>query len=131
MSSLRILIVDDDRDAADSLAELLSVMGHEAQKAYDGPTALVLAADFQPALILLDLCMPYMSGFEVARKLRAMGAPFTIAAITGHGQQADVDRCLKEGFDHHILKPAAPSDIQTLIDSVDCPADSQYPSRSP
>lgn len=116
----RVLVVDDQRDCADSLTDLLCVMGHDAKVAYDGPSALAIAATFQPSYILLDIGMPGMDGYAVARHLRATGLECILIAVTGYGQPQDVQRCLAEGFDFHILKPAAPSDIAALI----CPAKS-------
>jgi CheY-like chemotaxis protein len=103
----RILIVDDNADAADSLAMLLRLKGHQTFVANDGPAALVLARDQEPEIIILDLGMPLMDGYEVARRLSANGKPerLVLAALTGWGQEADRRRSEEAGFDVHLVKP--------------------------
>lgn len=118
---MHILIVDDNPDAADSLGQLVHLMGHEAHLAYDGPTALQVVDVIRPALILLDLAMPRMDGYRVVQHMRGSGVQCTIVALTGYGQASDVARCLSEGFDYHLLKPAAPSDIRELVELVSHP----------
>jgi signal transduction histidine kinase len=103
----RILVVDDNRDAAESLAALLTLLGHEVSQAHDGPAALELARTLVPDLILLDIGMPGMSGYEVARTLR--GAPeasaVTLIALTGYGSADDRRESREAGFDGHLVKP--------------------------
>jgi signal transduction histidine kinase len=105
--SHRILVVDDNRDAAESLAALLALLGHEVAQAYDGPAALELARTQDPDLILLDIGMPGMSGHEVARQLRlapeARGV--TLIALTGYGSADDRRASQEAGFDGHLVKP--------------------------
>jgi CheY-like chemotaxis protein len=104
---LRILVVDDSHDAADSLALLLTVLGYRVRTAYDGPAALDVAGTFLPQIAFLDLGLPGMDGFEVARRLRERPASrgAVLIACTGFGQEADRRRCQEAGFDHFLLKP--------------------------
>ena len=116
-ASLRIMIVDDNRDAADSLASLLELDGHETQVAYNGDTALKRAPQFRPALVLLDIGLPGMDGYEVARQLRA--APATAAAglvaVTGYGRVEDERRTRDAGFDAHLVKPIDLACLERII----------------
>lgn len=113
----RVLVVDDNRDAADSLAALLRLQGHAARIAYDGPAGLAAAAEFAPDVVLLDLGMPGMDGYEVARRIRA--APglrgVALAALTGWGQPEDRRRTAAAGFDHHLVKPVEPAALEKLL----------------
>ncbi len=104
---LRILVIDDNRDGADFLAEVLSEMGHEVAVAYDGPSGLATAASFRPELALVDIGLPIMDGYEVARRLRAEPGleGLTLVAVTGYGQKADRERALRQGFAEHLTKP--------------------------
>jgi PAS domain S-box-containing protein len=104
----RVLIVDDNVDAADLLAETLDVLGHETRVAYDGPSALGLAESFAPDVALLDIGLPVMDGFELAGKLRHLLAarqPLRLIALTGYGQASDRLRSERAGFDDHLIKP--------------------------
>lgn len=103
----RILVVDDNVDAANSLRILLSLEGHEVQVTHDGPAALALAESFQPAAILLDIGLPRMDGYEVARRLRKQpgSKDVLLVALTGYGQDDDRRRCLEAGFNVHFVKP--------------------------
>jgi PAS domain S-box-containing protein len=115
--SLRILVVDDNRDAADSLGMLLAVSGHETRIAYDGASALALAEDYRPEIVLLDLGMPGMDGYEVARRLRARpwGHELLLVALTGWGQEDDRRRTRQAGFDHHFTKPVDPDELDRVL----------------
>jgi signal transduction histidine kinase len=117
----RVLVVEDNRDAADSLAAVLELFGAEVRVASDGREALELNRDFRPALILLDLGMPDMDGYEVARRIRAEPSADrpTIVALTGWGQESDRRRTSSEGFDHHLVKPVEPRSLQQLLASVE------------
>jgi len=109
----RILVVDDNRDAADSLGMLLAVLGAEVRIARDGAEALREFSAYEPSIVLLDIGMPGMDGYEVARRIRS-GFPerrAAIVALTGWGQEADRLRAREAGFDHHLVKPA---DVETL-----------------
>lgn len=113
----RILVIDDNVDAADSLAALLRVRGHEVRTAYGGQSGLDQAADFRPDLVLLDLGMPQMDGFEVARRIRSMegGAEITLIAVSGWGQPADRERTKAAGFDFHLTKPMEEAELQPAL----------------
>jgi signal transduction histidine kinase len=114
-AGLRILIVDDNADAAELLGEWLRTLGHTTRIAFDGPRALESAAQFQPHLALLDLGLPVMDGFEVARALkevRGLGA-ISLIAVTGYGQELDRQRTRAAGFEEHLVKPI---DLERLRD---------------
>jgi PAS domain S-box-containing protein len=112
LASHRILVVDDNLDAADTLVLLLESHGAHARAAYGGPAALASLAAFAPDVVLLDLDMPDMDGFDVARAIRAEGNRHVrVVALTGWGQQADRARTRAAGFDHHLTKPV---DLDTL-----------------
>lgn len=103
----KILIVDDNADAADMLAELLTLTGHNVQTAYTGMQALDVTAQFGPEIIFLDIGLPDLSGYEVATRLRALpnAQAFTLIALTGYGQDHDRQNALASGFDDHFAKP--------------------------
>ena len=112
----RILVVDDSADAAESLALLLRMKGHEVSVAYDGPRAVELAETERPAVMLLDIGLPGMDGYEVCRRLRAGGLSDTfIVAMTGYGQDSDRERSLQAGFDGHTVKPVAMEELMRVI----------------
>jgi DNA-binding response OmpR family regulator len=118
MDSRRILVVDDNADAADSLGMLLQVRGDEVRVAYDGLAALELAGEFKPEIVLLDIGMPKISGYDVARRLRQeRGDSIFIIAISGWGQDEDRKRARDSGFDHHFTKPVDFEALLALIDS--------------
>jgi CheY-like chemotaxis protein len=113
----RVLVVDDNRDAADSLAMLLSMHGYSVEVAGDGSMALERAADFQPEIMLLDIGMPGLNGYELARRIRQQpwGGATRLAAITGWGQAEDKARAQAAGFDHHLTKPVDPAEVLALV----------------
>jgi CheY-like chemotaxis protein len=113
----RILIADDVRDIADSLALLLEDMGHEVHVAYDGEQALRMAQDLLPHVVLLDLGMPKVHGYDVCRALRAApwGVDMTVIAQTGWGQENDRRLTLEAGFDHHVTKPVQADALVALF----------------
>jgi PAS domain S-box-containing protein len=113
----RILVVDDNRDAADTMAMMLELMGHEARTAYDGLEALETADSFRPTVVLLDIGMPRMNGYEVASHIRQKpwGKGATLIAITGWGQETDKRRALEAGFDHHLTKPVEAATLEKLF----------------
>jgi signal transduction histidine kinase len=113
----RILIADDNRDSAETLAALLRMEGHEVTSVHDGPVALSAFIDVKPDVALLDIGMPGLTGYEVARKMRqsASGASLTLIAITGWGQDIDKERAYAAGFDHHLTKPVDPHRLAELL----------------
>jgi CheY-like chemotaxis protein len=117
----RILIVDDNRDAADSLGVILTILGADVRVAHDGPGALEAFEAYDPAVVLLDIGMPGMDGYEVARRIRT-GFPdrgAAIVAVSGWGQEQDFRRTQEAGFDHHLVKPAEIGALQALLTSLD------------
>ncbi len=116
----RVLIVDDNADAAESLAVLLSLSGHDTRMAYDGEAAMTVAAEFRPDVVFLDIGMPKLDGHETARRMRAepWGKAMVIVALTGWGQSEDRRRSKDAGFNHHLVKPADPSVVSKLIESL-------------
>jgi PAS domain S-box-containing protein len=118
--TLRVLIVDDNRDAADSLNLLLASMGQNVYVAYDGQSAIAAAKTFKPDVILLDIGMPQMSGYEVARALRADAdaAHSALVAVTGWGQEADRERAKEAGFTHHFVKPISEEALRLILVEV-------------
>jgi CheY-like chemotaxis protein len=116
----RILVVDDNVDSADSMAILLSLDGHEVRVAFDGPTALAAAAEFSPQAVLLDIGLPGMDGYEVARRLRERteNRNILLVAITGYGQDEDRIRSKEAGFDHHLVKPVDPDILSRVLEAL-------------
>jgi signal transduction histidine kinase/CheY-like chemotaxis protein len=116
-SSLRILVVDDNEDAAELLAEGLRESGHQVSTAFAGPQALELARDLHPNTVLLDIGLPGMDGYELATRLRETlsQAPPRLIAITGFGQEADRLRSRAAGIDHHLAKPVDLSELESLL----------------
>jgi CheY-like chemotaxis protein len=113
----RILVVDDNRDAADSLCMLLKARGHEVRVAYDGLEAVGAAVAFAPEVVLLDIGLPKLSGYEAAPRIReARGDDVLLIAVTGWGQEEDRRRAREAGFDHHLTKPVDPAAIARLIE---------------
>ena len=129
--SHRIVIVDDNRDAADSLALMLRVMGHDTRPAYDGLQGLGLAEEFHPYVALLDLGLPRMNGYDMARTIRktSWGANAVLVAVTGWGQEHDRRRSREAGFDHHLVKPVSPEQLFELLGSL--PARTERPAALP
>ena len=114
-----MLVVDDNEDAAESLAVLLRMRGHEVWVAHDGPSALEAVRECSPEAVLLDIGLPGMSGYDVARELRAaQGRPLLIA-LTGYGQREDRERAREAGFDLHFAKPADLDRLQRALVTLD------------
>jgi signal transduction histidine kinase/CheY-like chemotaxis protein len=113
----RILIADDNRDSAETLAALLRMEGHDVTSVHDGPVALSAFGEIKPDVALLDIGMPGLTGYEVARKMRqsTSGAAVTLIAITGWGQDIDKERAYAAGFDHHLTKPVDPHRLAELL----------------
>ncbi len=117
---MKVLVVDDNEDAASSLSMLVELLGHEVRTAYDGVQALDLATGFHPDVVLLDLGMPRMDGYEACRRLRAQpwGAGMTVFAVTGWGREDDRRKTQQAGFDGHLVKPVAPDVIARTLSSA-------------
>lgn len=115
--SLRVLVVDDNADSADSMAMLLKLSGHEAQAVYSGAEALHLAKTHQPQVIFLDLSMPLMDGYQVAQRLQLSldMSKIVLIAMTGYGHEADRQRSREAGFTYFLVKPADPQQLQELL----------------
>ena len=113
----RILCIDDNRDVADSTADLLGVWGYTARACYDGPSAIALAAVFVPCICLIDLHMPGMDGDEVALLLRAIKRSVVLLAVTAMANEVSCDRIKLAGFDLHLVKPVAPHRLIAAIES--------------
>ncbi|HEX8108921.1 MAG TPA: response regulator, partial [Kofleriaceae bacterium] len=113
----KVLVVDDNRDAAATLADLLEAMGYTTRVAHDGPNALRVAAEFDPELALLDIGLPVMDGYELAQRLRGRpgGRPLRLVAVTGYGQEADKQRTREASFDAHMVKPVHVDHLQGVI----------------
>ena len=114
----RVLVVDDNHDAAKSLAFLLGTAGFKVETAFDGKTALEIAARFDPDACILDINMPGMNGYELARRLRAMAneCPPILVTLTGQSDFEHLDRATNAGFDLHFTKPADPDDLAAQLE---------------
>jgi CheY-like chemotaxis protein len=111
-----VLVVDDNQDAAESLAQLLRLSGHQVEVAYNGMCALARVRTFHPEIVLCDLGLPELSGYDFAKAIRRE-QPRTIRliAISGYAQPDDIRRSLEAGFDAHVAKPAKPADIERWL----------------
>lgn len=116
--ALSILVVDDNRDAADSLHDVLEVHGHEVLAAYDGETAIELIRTRTPQVALVDIGMPNVDGYEVARRVRELGARPILVAVTGWGSQSDKQLAKEAGFDYHLTKPLEYATLAALLATV-------------
>ena len=113
----RILVVDDNHDSALSLAMVLGMMGHETRTAHDGETALATAESFNPQVVLLDIGLPKMNGYEVAQRIResSWGKTMFLIAVTGWGQAEDRARSAEVGLNLHMVKPVEPTALQAVL----------------
>ena len=113
----RILVVDDLRDSADSLAMMLKTKGHEVRTAYDGVEAIEAAREFRPEVVLLDIGMPRLDGYEAARRIReeCRDERLVLIAITGWGHDENRAKTREAGFDHHLVKPVEPAALTKLL----------------
>jgi len=118
--SLRVLVVDDNVDAAESLALLMTELGHGVRTAHDGPTALEGALDYRPNVMLLDIGLPGFDGYEVAKRMRQQSIlqNVVLVAMTGYGKESDRKRAEEAGFDHHLVKPVKFEKVQQILVSV-------------
>jgi CheY-like chemotaxis protein len=117
---LRVLVVDDIKDVADTCAMLIELSGHEVRSAYTGASALEIAEAFRPQVILSDISLPDFDGYELARRVRATpwGRDAVLVAITGWGDESREGRSLQAGFSHHLTKPIDPQTIDSLLESL-------------
>lgn len=113
----RILVVDDNHDSALSLAMMLSIMGHETRTAHDGESAVATAESFLPDVVLLDIGLPKLNGYEVAQRIResAWGESMFLIAVTGWGQEEDRQRSSEVGLNVHMVKPVEPAALERLL----------------
>ncbi|WP_254509013.1 hybrid sensor histidine kinase/response regulator [Anatilimnocola floriformis] len=119
-AALRVLVVDDNLDSAQSLGLLLEATGHDVQLAYDGPTALQATLDYRPHVVLLDIGLPDLDGYEVAKRIREQPAlkNIVLVAMTGYGNVADLRRSGDAGFNHHLVKPADFMKVKEILATV-------------
>jgi CheY-like chemotaxis protein len=113
----RILVVDDNHDSALSMAMMLSIMGHETRTAHDGESAVTTAESFLPDVVLLDIGLPKLNGYEVAQRIREKpwGVSMFLIAVTGWGQDEDRERSSEVGLNLHMVKPVEPSALEKLL----------------
>jgi len=114
-----VLVVDDNRDAAQSVASFFELSGHEVRTAADGGEALLAVERFEPEVVVLDIGLPVLDGYEVARRLRQSprAGELLLLALTGYGQREDRQNAESAGFDHHFVKPADPALLLGCIES--------------
>jgi len=119
-TSLRVLVVDDNVDVAQTLTMLLEAAGHHFQTAHDGPSALEAALDYRPDVMLLDISLPRIDGYEVAKNMRQQPdlKHIVLVAMSGYGQESDHRRSQDEGFDHHLVKPSDFGKLQQILATV-------------
>jgi CheY-like chemotaxis protein len=119
----RILVVDDNRDALESLSRMVTLLGNDVRQAHDGLEALEFGRSFRPDIVLMDLGMPKMNGFDAARRMRQepWGRELSLVATTGWGQDDDRRRSAEAGFDHHLVKPVAVAALREILDTSPVP----------
>jgi CheY-like chemotaxis protein len=115
---MRVLVIDDNVDAANSLCLLLQSMGHTVRAVYEGPSGIAMAQEFTPEVVMLDIGMPVMSGYDVARALRASSSRYVIVAVTGWGHEAAKRQSREAGFDHHLVKPVNEEQLAEVLASI-------------
>jgi CheY-like chemotaxis protein len=120
-SALRILVVDDNQDASASLAMLLKMMGNTVQTAADGEEAVRAAGEFRPHVVLCDIGLPKLNGYEACRRMKQLSwdKKMTLVAVTGWGQSEDRQRAEEAGFDYHMVKPVDPHVLMQLLAKLD------------
>jgi CheY-like chemotaxis protein len=118
--SLRVLIVDDNTHAAESLAIVVKLWNHDARVAYAGPDAINLAETYRPQVVLLDIGLPGMDGYSVARSLRSRSefSDILLVAMTGYGRDEDLQRSKSAGFDRHLVKPIDFDELQSILGMI-------------
>ena len=119
MEPARILVVDDNVDAAVTLATLLRALGHVVETAHDAPSAMAIAKTFRPQIAFLDIGLPVMDGYELARRLQAMYEAgremLKLVALTGYGLEPDRERSIEAGFSAHLVKPVDATELQKVV----------------
>lgn len=117
---LKVLVVDDNADTVLSFSMLLKSSGHDVRTAHDGPTAVQVALDYRPDLMLLDIGLPGLNGYEVAKRIRQQPdfKNVVLVALTGYGQDSDRQTSLQAGFNHHLVKPARIAQLQHILATV-------------
>ncbi|MBI4088164.1 response regulator [Candidatus Kaiserbacteria bacterium] len=115
--SFKILVVDDNRAAADGMHTLLTIKGHVVERAYSGEDALRIASDFLPEVILLDIGLPDIDGYTIAQEIRKNGSA-TLVALTGYGQEEDKLKAAQAGFDHHLVKPVGIAELEAIFSNL-------------
>jgi CheY-like chemotaxis protein/anti-sigma regulatory factor (Ser/Thr protein kinase) len=115
----RVLLVDDNEDAADLLSSSLTAAGHVVQTAYDGPSALLALGEFTPDIALLDIGLPAMDGYELAGRIKAVSPGVRLVALTGYGQESDRERTRAAGFDAHLVKPVELGVVLRAVEQSD------------
>jgi CheY-like chemotaxis protein len=131
-SQLRILVVDDNRDAVESMATMLRLLGSEVHTAHDGIEAVEKAEAVRPDVVLMDVGMPRLNGYEATRRIRAQswGGRMIVIAVTGWGQESDRRKSREAGCDHHLVKPVDSMQLQQLIAELCMRADAAPPASS-
>jgi len=122
--SFRILVVDDNQDSALSMAMMLSIMGHDTRTAHDGESAVTTAESFLPDVVLLDIGLPKLNGYEVAQRIRQQpwGESMYLIAVTGWGQDEDRQRSAEVGLNVHMVKPVEPATLEKLLAELHSPS---------
>ena len=115
--ALSVLVVDDNQDSAETITLMVEMWGHEARTVHDGPAAVEACLQFRPDVVLLDIGLPGMNGFDVARRLRGQGDldGLLLVAMTGYGQEEDRQLSREAGFNHHMVKPIEPAELRALL----------------
>jgi CheY-like chemotaxis protein len=118
--------VDDNADCALGFAEIIQLLGHQVEVAFDGPRALAAAERFKPTIALIDIGLPVMDGYELARRLRQSAGPdaLRLIAVTGYGEDTNKAMSLEAGFDHHTVKPVQLDSLRTLLAASHIPPSS-------
>jgi len=117
----RLLLVDDNEDTTEMLAAYFTTLGYVTRTAHDGPSALTLLDEFTPDAAVLDIGLPVMDGYELARRIRERVATVRLVAVTGYGRPSDQERAAAAGFDAHLVKPIDIEALATLVRRADAP----------
>lgn len=121
----RVLVVDDDRDMAEAVAALLTIYGHELRIAHSGNDALAIADTFDPDIVILDVALPDLSGYDVARQIRVAHPGVFLVALTGYVRAVDQERAYRAGYDLHVAKPISATTLQAVFRASSQPSASR------